>query len=244
MPILDLVNHNPFLGTFQTVFYILAVCDLILGVDLIVVSLWSLMRKLPYYILLEVRVDILYFTIPVAVLCLPIFLILLSARRSEVRLHLIVTLIALQLLSISTLIAAPHFGFMYTYKEDDTAARFTSSLDIKDLNSSLQHSFSKYDSANAVQFAWKRMQHQLCCCGITNSDDWAVSGKVMPGSCCQNGNCLKNKIFTQGCLASLCRDLAWQRNVLSSHCHAGVIVHATEAIIAGVTYLSANQFKK
>lgn len=237
-------DPNPFLGTLQVIFYFLSFLIFFLGADLIAVSLWSLIKKLPYYILLKVKIDITYFTFTAAALCLPLFWIFLSAKWNEVRAYLLHSLLTLHVISISILIAAPNVGFMYTCKEGN-ATRLTSSLDRKNLNSSLQLSLLKYDSSKAIQFAWSYMQLQLTCCGIETFGDWDISGQEIPLSCyAGDSNCHKNYTFTQGCLEPLCRDLVWQKNILTSQCYIGVVVHIVCVVIAAFTYVSAKQFEK
>lgn len=237
-----LKDCNPFFSLFQKIFHILSVLVFILGCSLLGVSLWSLIKKLPYYILLQIKFDITYFTFPAAALCIPIFSIFLSARWSEVRVYLIHTLLVLQVISISMLIAAPMVGFMY-YSENGNSSRMMSSLDNKDLFSSLNLSLSKYNSSKTIQFAWNRLQNQLSCCGIRNSNDWTSFGYSIPSSCCLGeSKCYANLTFPEGCLECLSRDLVWQKNILVSHCYMGVTLHTVEAVIAGFTYLSAKQF--
>lgn len=235
---------NPYFRTLQTVSFVLSILVFILGVDLLAVSLWSFTRKLPYYLLLEVRVDITYFTIAASALCLPIFSIHLSTRWSEVRIYLIHTVITLQVISVCILIAALNVGLMYTYKENDTLTRLTSSLDIKELNSSMHLSILRYDTSPTTKFAWNQVQQQLKCCGIKHYEDWIVSGQRVPSSCCSIETCNRSNTFSQGCLDNLSRDLVWHKNVLISHCCVGVIIHTAEAIIVAVMYLSAKEFDK
>lgn len=245
MPKKSEIKSNPFHGTLQTISYILSVFVFIYGVKLFGISVWSLIRKIPYYILLDVKVDITYFTIPVAVLCIPVFWIFVSTKWGDDRFYLFYIVTTLQIISILLLIAAPNLGFTYTYIENGATKRFVSSLDKLDLNNSLLLSLSKYDTSKTIQFAWNHMQNQLDCCGVNNADDWMISGHGISSSCCQNDNfCYKNNTFSQGCLDALCRDLFWHKSILISQCYAGIIVHSTAVIIAGVTYLSAKQFQK
>lgn len=238
-------SKNPFLGTLQGIFYLLSFILFVFGVNLIAISLWSLIRKLPYYILLEVKVDIPYFTILAAVLCIPIFWIFISSRWTKKRGYLFHSLITLQVVSISILIAGPNVDFVHVYHENGRTARLTSSLHIQDLNKTLQLSLATYYTSKAVQFAWNNMQQQLKCCGVDKSDDWDISSRGIPSSCCPDENkCHKNTTYCQGCLGQLIRDLIWQKNILKSQCYAGVVVHMGELIVSGVTYISAKQFEK
>ncbi|KAJ8929135.1 hypothetical protein NQ314_018203 [Rhamnusium bicolor] len=94
-------------------------------------------------------------------------------------------LILLLTVSAALLVTGSSIGMLYDSRIDPNTTVMISSLNIKDLNTSLQISIFQYTNSD-YKFAWNKMQMQLNCCGIGDYRDWLNVGRPIPDSCCEN----------------------------------------------------------
>ncbi|KAJ8951731.1 hypothetical protein NQ318_012582, partial [Aromia moschata] len=196
------------------------------GIILAGLCIWSLIRKIPYSYLVNIRVDIPYFALPAAVLCFPSSWIAMSIHNNRKKYQFLHLLIVLLLVSISLLVTGPSLGTMSKIDYSDMTV-MVSSLDVQHLNFSLQTAIENYDTIPDSSWGWNKMQTQLGCCGITSYKDWLKMKLSVPNSCCRNNICNTTNIYSRGCLESLSRDLTWHKNILSSQCYITALLQVS-----------------
>lgn len=212
---------------------------LFIAIALIVISIWSFLRKFPYYMLLEVRVDLPYFILPAGILSLPCFWITYLMKKNFIyRQRLVHLLVTLQLITVSLLITGVSIGMVYVSKLDQGKGNLTTSLQLEEINASLQASLLESQTDSSLRDAWDKTQIQLKCCGIISYHDWIKLENTIPNSCCSVPECTSDNVYIGGCLDSLSVDLQWQSNFTSSHCFMGSVIHIVSALCAIAIYMA------
>ncbi|CAH1968751.1 unnamed protein product [Acanthoscelides obtectus] len=200
------------------------------GITLISLSIWSLVKKIPYQYLLDIKVDTAYFMLPAGLLLLPGFWVAASIHNNSPQYKFLHLLVVLLLASSSLLIIGSYFGIMYTGGANVT---LTSSLENQELREVLTVTLYEYKRKSLYKYAWDTIQYKMECCGIDNSTDW----DIIPDSCCLNYDCNTNITYGDGCLDTLSRDLVWHKNFLVSHCYMFSVVQLAVLIIACSVYI-------
>lgn len=207
------------------------------GLILIGISLWSIIRKYPYYILLNIKVDVPYFALPAGILCCSSYWIATSlhSNRENYRfLHLLILLLCVSLLLLITGIG---MGMM-SVSPRDTLGSELKYLEWVNFNITLQNALTKYKSDPIYKTAWNRVHHQLRCCGLNTVKDWKNLGEPIPISCCPNEKktCSLQNIYFKGCLNLIKHDLIWQKNFLVIHCYTIGIFQGFILVVTGALY--------
>lgn len=204
------------------------------GLILMGISIWTVRRKEPYYILLNVKVDVPYFTIPAGVVSCSSFWIAASLHNNRENYRFIYLLISLLTISLVLIIAGVSMGMMKESVKDSLGFELTP-VNWRNLNHTLENTLKKYHYHTSYRSAWDRIQSQLKCCGLNTPDNWKKYGKL-PNSCCDNQKmCSFEKSFSKGCLNLIQRDLLNQKHFLAVYCYfvatlEGIIVIATANI--------------
>ncbi|CAH1159815.1 unnamed protein product [Phaedon cochleariae] len=195
----------------------ISVITLASGLILIGLSIWSIIKKLPYVQLVKIRVDIPYFTLPAGILCIPGSWIAASIHNNKNRFQFLPLMWILTIIITALLVTGSIMGIMY---EKGPNRELSSSLGNHDLNSSVYPSFLSYNSSWYAKNSWDSTQRRFECCGVYNQSDWSKNGLKIPCSCCgNNGTCDVSNSFPEGCLDSLSRELTWDKNIMKSHCY-------------------------
>ncbi|KAJ8922825.1 hypothetical protein NQ315_007860 [Exocentrus adspersus] len=196
------------------------------GLILLGVSIWSLVRKIPYSYLIDIKVDVPYFAIPASFLCFPCFWISMSIHNKRKKYEFLHLLILLLVISMALLIAGTSLSFIYLSRIslNSTASTMITTLNAQDLNISLQITFLESETNVHYATGWEKMQSQLRCCGISSYVDWGNLKRPLPDSCCKNPSCTERSVNQRGCLDCLSRDLTWHQNVLNSQCYMVLVV--------------------
>ncbi|CAH1112835.1 unnamed protein product [Psylliodes chrysocephalus] len=210
---------------------------------LIGISTWSLIKKSFYSYLLDIRVDIPYFSIPAALILLPGFWIAMSIHNDEKRRQFTLLLLLIIFLSSGLLITGSTVGLMYSVKISPNVSQLYSSLTNEDLNKTISFTFLKYNTSENDKSTWDNMQLHLECCGISSYTDWEIVGLKIPLSCCHDKECNSTNSFSRSCLDSISRDLVWQQNILKSHCYIMIVAQIVNGIVSFGSYISG-KFEK
>ncbi|XP_056640199.1 tetraspanin-6-like [Diorhabda sublineata] len=217
----------------------LAVLMLSSSLSLIGLSIWSLVIKaVNYRYLLDIKVDIPYFSLPAAFLLLPGFWIAASSHNTRKRLISTYLLLIIITLSSILLITGSSIGLNYTVKTENGDNQIYSSLENSDLNKSVSFSFLRYNTSEDDKYAWDRMQQRLECCGISNYHDWETVGLDIPNSCCNEDECTAETSFGRSCLDSMSRDLVWHQNILKSQCYIMAVVQIGTGAVSLLVYFA------
>ncbi|CAG9860328.1 unnamed protein product [Phyllotreta striolata] len=208
------------------------------SIVLIGVSTWSLIKKSFYSYLLDIRVDIPYFSIPAAFILLPGFWIAIWIHNDEERRQLSHLLLSIIIISSGLIITGTSVGLLYSVRVSSNYSQLYYSLRNDDLNKTLAPKFMNYNTSEIVAKTWDRMQQNLKCCGISNSADWGVIGLGIPDSCCQEMKCTIENSYKRSCLDSISRDLVWQQNILKSHCYIMTGAQVLSGIVSTGFYIS------
>lgn len=202
------------------------------GLILIIISLWSMIRKAPYYALLNVKVDVPYFALPAGILnCLSFWVAasLHNNRQNYRFLHLLIFLLAL---ALALFITGTSLGLMSGSSKDILVNELTP-LTWSNFNVTLVKAFSEYSSNENVKRAWDRVYRQLQCCGLNTISD----SKMVPESCCfSKSDCNSSSYHTNGCLNAIRRDLIWQSDFLNIHCYIVIILDGIIIMTTGMVY--------
>lgn len=202
------------------------------GLFLICLSIWSIVRKAPYYIVLNVTADVPYFTLPAGILCCSSFWIAASLhnRRENYRfLHLLLVLVIISLLFI---IIGISLGMMCRSTHVTTGYEMAP-MNWDNFNKTLENAFANYSCNAGYRKAWNKIHSQLQCCGLRNKSDW----QKPPPSCCNYAeNCYAENAYSRGCLDALKRDLLWQKSFLNAHCYIVGILEGLIVIVSGTLY--------
>ncbi|KAG5869515.1 hypothetical protein JTB14_035112 [Gonioctena quinquepunctata] len=228
-------------------FLFVSVLILITSLILIGMSIWSLIRKIPYYYLLDIKVDLPYFTLPAGVLGILTFWVAgpgpIQKQSNSSRNLLLV--IFLPILSTMTLITGSVIGLMYQAKIDNTTSRLFASMTNEYLCPSLRTSFLETNVSAAYKNAWDKTQMQLECCGISGCGDWLKIGVAIPSSCCREvTQCTPKNAFSRGCLDALSRDLVSQKHLLICHAQMTMIPQIIVVLLALTIYFLERNRKK
>lgn len=233
VPQSDSGRHVDFAG-FMLCF--MSVLLLSCGLILIGISLWSIIRKTPYYVLLNVKLDVPYFALPAGILSCSSFWIAaaLHNNRENYRfLHLLILLLTVSLVLITT---GACMGMLNGSSRDSLGSEFHS-LNWADFNETLQHAFSKYNSDKSYALAWDKVHTQLECCGLNSTSDWKISDQALPSSCCfDQKNCFMGNTYRRGCLSLIKRDLLWQKHFLVIHCYIVGTLEGIMVVLTGTLY--------
>lgn len=209
------------------------------GVLLIGVSIWSVVKKIQYYYLLDIRVDVPYFTIPAGVLCLPSFWIAASIHNNIERQQFLPLLILLMLATAALVLTGSRLGMVFAKRDPQSnSTQFYSTIDDGVLNETLRFTIVQYKENPLYHFAWDKMQSQLKCCGILNYRDWFQSALDLPDACCLMPICNATNAFKRGCLVAMSRDLVWDQNFMTGHCYMVAVIQLNFIIIAIAIYCS------
>ncbi|XP_018573344.1 tetraspanin-9-like [Anoplophora glabripennis] len=176
------VTFSSFLMCFVSV--LLLTCGLIL----LGVSIWSLVRKIPYSYLIDIKVDIPYFAIPASFICFPCFWISMSIHNNKKKYEFLHLLILLLVISIALLITGCSLGFVYHSKGNvnTTATIMMTSSNTLDLNNSLQITIRESNVNTRYAIGWEKMQAQLNCCGVMDYKDWLDMNRSISDACCSH----------------------------------------------------------
>ncbi|XP_023021988.1 tetraspanin-6 [Leptinotarsa decemlineata] len=225
------VNETCFLLCF------ISVLCLSSSMILICLSIWSLVRKFPYFYLVDIKTDVPYFTLPAGILGIPTSYIAASIHNKKNIFRLLLLLIFLITLSTILLVTGAILGFMYSLKIDLSPSILVNSIENEHLNQSVHSSFLKINASISHKNAWDKTQRQLECCGVNSYLDWSKHGMQLPNSCCSNAVCTSNNTFFKGCLDALSRDLVWHRNILKSHAYITILLQLILVVLTTLAYI-------
>lgn len=223
-------RHVDFIG-FLLCF--MSVLLLTCGLILILISIWSIVRKWPYYILFNIKVDVPYFALTAGILSCSSFWIAASLHNNWENYRFLCLLILLLSASLMMIITGVSMGMMKG--SIASLGSELSPMNWVDFNTTLEDTFKKYN-VEKYKVAWNRIQHQLHCCGLNSKHDWLFFYGVLPNSCCLiKAPCNIQKAFGESCLELIKYDLLWQRNFLVIHCYIvgtleGIVIIATGSV--------------
>lgn len=199
------------------------------GLLLICISIWCIVRKAAYYVLLNVKLDVPYFTLPAGILSCSSFWIAASLHNNREKYRFLYLLIFLLTISLILIASGVSMGMM----KGSHASELTP-VSWEDFNRTLQEAFSKYNSDKFIEAAWDKTQSQLQCCGLNSRNDYRDR---LPDSCCnQQMTCLGQNVFPNGCSRLIKKDLLCQKKFLQIHCYIVGIIEGVILIVTANAY--------